>query len=45
MKYYLIGEVEITDPSWVPDYIKQCDGNGGAIAAGDIWLARRSWRG
>ena len=22
MKYYLVGEVEITDQSWVPDYIR-----------------------
>jgi len=22
MKYYVVGEVEITDQSWVPDYIK-----------------------
>jgi len=23
MKYYIVGEVEITDQSWVPDYIRK----------------------
>jgi uncharacterized protein (DUF1330 family) len=26
MKYYLIGEIEITDQSWVPDYVKNVTG-------------------
>ena len=26
MKYYLIAELEITDQSWVPDYIKNVTG-------------------
>ncbi len=26
MKYYLIGEVETTDESWVPDYVKNVTG-------------------
>lgn len=26
MKYYMIGEVETTDQSWVPDYVKNVTG-------------------
>ena len=26
MKYYLVGELEITDQSWVPDYVKNVTG-------------------
>jgi len=26
MKYYLIAEIEITDQSWVPEYIKNATG-------------------
>ena len=26
MKYYVIGEIEITDQSWVPDYVKNVTG-------------------
>jgi len=26
MKYYLIGEIEVTDQSWVPDYVKDVTG-------------------
>jgi uncharacterized protein (DUF1330 family) len=26
MKYYLIGEVEVTDQSWVPDYVRNVTG-------------------
>ena len=26
MKYYLVGEVEVTDQSWVPDYVKNVTG-------------------
>ena len=22
MKYYLVGEIDVTDPSWVPEYVK-----------------------
>ena len=26
MKYYLIGEIEVTDQSWVPDYVQKVTG-------------------
>lgn len=26
MKYYFIGEIEVTDQSWVPDYVKNVTG-------------------
>ena len=26
MKYYLIGEIEVTDQSWVPDYVENVTG-------------------
>ncbi len=26
MKYYLIGEIEVTDQSWVPDYVSNVTG-------------------
>ena len=43
MKYDLIAELEITDQSWVPDYIKNVTGWLGATVAGTC-LARRKWR-
>ena len=40
MKYYVIGEVEITDPTWVPDYIKNVTGM--VERRGGRYLARTS---
>jgi len=40
MKYYLIGEIEVTDQSWVPDYIKNVTGM--VERSGGRYLARTS---
>ena len=40
MKYYLIGEVEITDQSWVPDYVRNVTGM--VERYGGRYLARTS---
>ena len=38
MKYYLIGEIEVTDQSWVPDYVKNVTGM--VERSGGRYLAR-----
>ncbi len=38
MKYYLIGEVEVTDQSWVPDYVSKVTGM--VERSGGRYLAR-----
>jgi uncharacterized protein (DUF1330 family) len=38
VKYYLIGEIEVTDQSWVPDYVKNVTGM--VERSGGRYLAR-----
>lgn len=40
MKYYCIAEMDITDPSWVPEYVKNVTGM--VERAGGRYLARTS---
>ena len=40
MKYYLIGEIEVKDQSWVPDYIQNVTGM--VERSGGRYLARTS---
>ena len=44
MKYYVVGEVDITDQGWVPDYVRNVT-EMVERRGGRTWLARQSLNG